>query len=336
MRAVMLRGIRDISVEDVGVAEVGPRSVKVRVKRGAICGTDHAVYIGNLPLPGEFPFFMGHEISGIVEEVGEDVKDIHPGQMVVVNPVRYCGDCYRCRNGQQHFCERLEELWKPNGGFSEYIVPDRQQVFVVPDGIALDQAAFVEPVSVCVHCIDMAGILPGMSVAIAGAGPIGLILLQLAIRSGAALTFVSEPVAAKRELASKLGADVVADPTDEDIVARAFEVTSNRGFDVVIEASGNSTAANQALNITGMKSTLFYFAVYPMDFTIPLSPFTLYFKEMTIKGVFFSPYTFPRAINILPKLELDSLITHRFPLDKAKEAFELYETGNAIKIMFEC
>ncbi len=336
MKALMLKGIREVSLEDVPVAPLGPRSVKIRIKRGLLCGTDHSQYTGIFVPPGDYPFFIGHELSGIVEEVGNDVVDISPGQVVVTNPVVYCNECYKCRNGQQHFCERLVDLWKPNGGFSEYIVADRQQVFTIPEDITLDQAAFAEPVSVCIHCIDMADIKPGMSVAITGAGPIGLILLQLAIRSGAALTLVSEPVEAKRNLAKNLGADVVIDPTKEDIMQKSLEVSSNRGFDVVIEASGNVKAATDAYNITGMKSTLFFFAVYPIDFTIPISPFMMYYKEMTIKAVFFSPYTFPRAINMLSKLELDSLITHRLSLDRAAEVFDLHETGQPVKILIEC
>lgn len=336
MKALMLKAVRDLALMDVPVASVGPRDVKIKVAECGLCGTDHSVYTGTLVLPGEFPFYMGHELSGVVEQVGVEVKDIAVGQMVVTNPVRYCGDCYRCRNGQQHYCERLFDLWRPNGGFSEYVVADRQQVFVVPEGITPDVAAFAEPVSVCIHCIDMAGIKPGMAVAITGAGPIGLILLQLVQRAGASMVLVTEPSASKRELAKKLGADVVIDPTVEDVIARGFEATGYKGFDVVIEASGNATAANQALGLTGMKSTLFLFAVYPADFTIPISPFIMYTKELTIKAVFFSPYAFPRAINMLSKLDLVSLISHRFPLADAHRAFAVHETGEAVKIMVQC
>jgi (R,R)-butanediol dehydrogenase/meso-butanediol dehydrogenase/diacetyl reductase len=336
MKALMLRGIRDVALMDVPEAPVGPRDVKIKVAECGFCGTDHSVYAGTLVLPGSFPFYTGHELSGTVVAVGQEVKDVSVGQMVVTNPVRYCGDCYRCRNGQQHYCEKLFELWNPNGGFSEFVVADRQQVFAVPEGITQEVAAFTEPVSVCVHCIDMADIRPGMTVAITGAGPIGLILLQLVQRAGASLVFMTEPVASKRKLAEKLGADVVVDPTKEDVITRGFEATGFKGFDVVIEASGNAAAANQALGLTGMKSTLFLFAVYPADFTIPVSPFIMYTKEMTIKAVFFSPYTFPRSINMLKKLDLVPLISHRFRLADAHKAFEVHETGDAVKIMVNC
>jgi (R,R)-butanediol dehydrogenase/meso-butanediol dehydrogenase/diacetyl reductase/L-iditol 2-dehydrogenase len=336
MKALMLTDVRQLALQEVPVAPVGSRGVKIRVTVCGLCGTDHSVYAGSLVLPGEFPFYMGHELSGTVEEVGKEVQDIAVGDLVVTNPVRYCGDCDMCRGGKQHYCQRLAELWEPNGGFSEYVVADRQQVFVAPKGLTPEQAAFAEPVSVCLHCIDMADIKPGMSVAITGAGPIGLILLQLAIRAGAAFTFVSEPVEKKRQLAKQLGADVVVDPKTEDVVARAFAVTDNRVFDVVIEASGSESAARDAFAITGMKSTLFYFAVYPMDFTLPLSPFILYTKELTIRGVFFSPYTFPRTLALLPRLELDPLISHRIPLEDAATAFEIHESGEAVKIMVMC
>jgi 2-desacetyl-2-hydroxyethyl bacteriochlorophyllide A dehydrogenase len=336
MKALMLNGVRDVSLHEVPVAPVTPRSVKIRVKRCGLCGTDHSKYVGKVFLPGKFPFFLGHEISGIVQEVGAEVTDIAPGQMVSVNTVRFCGDCYRCRNGQENYCERLVALWSPNGGFSEYVVLDRQQVFVIPEEITLDQAAFVEPVAVCVHCIDMAEIKPGMSVAITGAGSVGLILLQMAIRAGASFTLVSEPSETKRGLAKKFGADIVIDPTKEDVVAKGFAVTNFRGFDVVIEASGNPAAAPQAFALTGPRATLFYLAVFPIDFNMPVNLYTIYAKEMTIKGVFLAPYSFPRAISLLPKLDVDCLISHHVSLEDSPTIFELYDRPDAIKILVDC
>jgi (R,R)-butanediol dehydrogenase/meso-butanediol dehydrogenase/diacetyl reductase/L-iditol 2-dehydrogenase len=228
------------------------------------------------------------------------------------------------------------ELWNPNGGFSEYAVFDRQQVFCLPDGVTADQGAFVEPLAVCIHCINMADIRPGMSVAVTGGGSIGLLLLQLAIRSGASLTMITEPSPVKRELAKKLGADIVIDPTTEDPVAKTFEVTGNRGFDVVIEASGNAEAAAQAFAMTGPKAMLFYFAVFPVDFTMPVNLYTVYAKEMTIKGVFLAPYAFPQAVELLPKLDVDSLISHTVKLSDSPSIFELYEREDAVKIMVDC
>jgi len=336
MKALMLNGIRDVSLHEVPVASVTPRDVKIRVLRCGLCGTDHSKYVGKVFLPGKFPFFLGHELSGIVEEVGTDVTDISPGRLVSVNTLRFCGDCFRCRNGQENYCERLVSLWNPNGGFSEYVVLDRQQVFVMPEGITPDQAALTEPVATCVHCIDMADIRPGTSVAITGAGSIGLILLQLAIRAGASMTFVSEPSPAKRRLAEKLGADIVVDPTTDDVTAKGFEATGFRGFDVVIEASGNPAAASHAFSITGPRATLFYFAVYPVDFVFPLNLYTVYAKEMTIKGVFLAPYSFPRAISLLPKLDVDSLVSHHVSLDDSPTIFELYDRQDAVKILVDC
>ncbi len=336
MKALMLNGVGDVSLHEVPVAPVTARSVKIRVKRCGLCGTDHSKYAGKVFLPGKFPFFLGHEIAGIVQEVGPEVTDMAPGQLVSVNTVRFCGDCYRCRNGQENYCERLVALWNPNGGFSDYVVLDRQQVFAIPDGITPDQAAFTEPMAVCVHCIDMADIKPGMSVAVTGAGPVGLILLQLAIRAGASLTFVSEPSETKRKLAEKFGADIVIDPTTDDVVAKGFEATRFRGFDVVLEASGNPAAAPQAFALTGPRATLFYFAVFPVDFEMPVNLYTIYAKEMTIKGVFLAPYSFPRAISMLPKLDVDSLISHRVPLEDAPSIFKLYDRPDAVKILVDC
>jgi len=154
MEAFLLKGIRELAVGNVSVAPLGPKDVKICVKRGLFCGTDHSMFTDAIIPPGNFPFFIGHEIAGVVEEVGVGVKDLAPGQTVVSNPVGYFHECYKCRIGQAHFGERLIENYHPMGGFSAYIVVHRGQVHAIPLGLSLDQAAFAEPVSVCIHGIE--------------------------------------------------------------------------------------------------------------------------------------------------------------------------------------
>jgi hypothetical protein len=271
--------------EDVPVP-VGPRASRSSCRGWCVAPTGDA----HRRFPGpRYPFYMVTNFRELEE--GPVCVGWRPARVAQSSPVLLR---YRCRNGQQHYCERLGELWHPNGGFSEHIIVDSQQVFAIPDGVSLDAAAFVEPLSVCVHCIDMADIKPGMSVAITGAGPIGLILLQLAIRSGAAFTLVSEPVAS-RGMAKNW---------------RALSLTARGGYrlevwktaaDLVIEASGNAHAAD-ACNITGKKSS-FLFRRLSADLKSPSA--RLCFKGDDRQRVF-SHITFPRSINA-GQVDLESL-----------------------------
>ncbi len=193
----------------------------------------------------------------------------------------------------------------------------------------------MEPVSVAVHAIDQARVRTGSSVAVCGGGPIGLLCLEMAIQAGAARTLLSEPIAEKRALAKKLGADVVVDPFKEDIIEVGKKLTDGRGFDVVIDASGNVKAAKQCIFLADNKGTILWAAVYGKDVEIGVPPFLMYAKELTITSTFVSPYSFPRALAMLPKLELKSLITDIVPLKDIKKAFELHKAGKSIKILIK-
>jgi threonine dehydrogenase-like Zn-dependent dehydrogenase len=175
---------------------------------------------------------------------------------------------------------------------------------------------------------------PGNSVAISGAGPIGLLCLQMALRAGAARVMVSEPVAGKRAVAKKLGADVTAAPED-DLEKIGSKLTDGRGFDAVIEASSDLNAARRAIGLAGRCGTVVWAAVYPVEAEIGVPPFAMYARELTIRSVFVSPYSFPRALHLLPKLDIKSLITHIMPLKDIKKAFELHETRQPIKILIQ-
>jgi (R,R)-butanediol dehydrogenase/meso-butanediol dehydrogenase/diacetyl reductase/L-iditol 2-dehydrogenase len=172
-------------------------------------------------------------------------------------------------------------------------------------------------------------------VAISGAGPIGLLALELALKAGAAKVMVSEPIAEKRVVAKKLGADITVDPMNEDIIKIGKDFTGGRGFDTVIEASGNLNAAKQSIMLADKGGTVVWAAVYPYDREIPVNPFYMYANELTIRSVFVAPYSFPRALNLLPKLELDPLITDIYPLEKIQDAFENHKKGKSIKTLIK-
>jgi (R,R)-butanediol dehydrogenase/meso-butanediol dehydrogenase/diacetyl reductase len=336
MKAAVIRGIGNIAMEDYPEPETGPDQVKVRIAYCGLCGTDPENLEGRFGLlPPEAyqqPRVIGHEASGTIAELGKNIKEYRVGQRVAMNFRSSCGACYYCRNGMEHFCRRGEGA---SGSFAQYAVYPESAIYVLPDDIPFDIGAMLEPVSVAVHAIDRANVYSGSSVAICGGGPIGLLCLQMALKAGAARTLLSEPVPEKRALAKSLGADVTVDPFNEDLLAAGKKLTDGRGFSTVIDASGSVAAAKQTIALADNGATILWAAVYGRDVEIGVSPFLMYAKELTITSTFVSPYSFPRALALLPKLELKPLITDIVPLKEIKKAFELHKKGKSIKILIQ-
>jgi (R,R)-butanediol dehydrogenase/meso-butanediol dehydrogenase/diacetyl reductase/L-iditol 2-dehydrogenase len=321
MKAAVWKKKKVLEVEDVPEQEVGPEDVKIKVEYTSICGSDPHIVDGKLPVSYP-PRIMGHEVSGTIVELGEqaNTKGLKVGDRVTGNPVRYC--------------LKLAVFFPP-GTMAESVVWHEQQVFKLPDSIGFEEGCLTEPVSVCLRGIDLANIREGSTVAILGLGGIGQILLQLALLGGASQVVVADPVESKRNIALEMGADVALDPLKEDMWATTMKVTGNRGFDTVIEASGNLDSAKSAMDMVGKAGTMVYFAVYPMNFELPIKPFDLYSRELTVRGVFMSPYLFPRTIALLPKLKLKPLVSKIYPLDDVVEAFEEQKRGQNIKILIK-
>jgi len=187
---------------------------------------------------------------------------------------------------------------------------------------------------VAVHTLDIAHMKIGDSVIITGGGTIGLLALQLAIKSGASKVLLSEPIAEKRKLAKQLGADVVVDPLKEDLLDIANKFTNGRGFNICIEESGIPSAARQLVLLAEHCGTIVWAATYPSNLDVGVPIEYLFTRELSIHSVFQSPYSFPRALQMLPKIDLKPLITI-YPLKEVVKAFEAYQMGKAIKIMLQ-
>jgi 2-desacetyl-2-hydroxyethyl bacteriochlorophyllide A dehydrogenase len=334
MKAAVLEKPGVLKVQDIPEPETAPDQIKVKIAYAGICGTDPEIVEGRFipPKLAPGPNIVGHEASGTIVEIGKDIRgNFKVGQRVAMNFRSSCGACYYCTNRMEHFCEMVT----PNtGAMAEYAVYKENTVFPLPDDIPLDIGAFLEPVSVAVHTMDIAGIKVGDAVIITGAGAIGLLLLQLSIRSGASKVLVSEPVAEKRKLAKELGADVVIDPLNENLEEAAMKLTGGRGFNVCLEASGNINVANQLIYLTDSCGTIVWCAVYPADAEVGVRPFYLYSKELTIRSILVSPYSFSRAMQMLPKLNLKPLITI-YPIDEVVQAFAALKAGKGVKVMLK-
>jgi (R,R)-butanediol dehydrogenase/meso-butanediol dehydrogenase/diacetyl reductase/L-iditol 2-dehydrogenase len=333
LKAAVLKGPNSLEVKDVPEPQPGSDEVKVKIAYCGVCGTDPEIIEGRF-IPPEWTEstvkIPGHESSGIVVAVGDQVRRFKVGQRVACNFRSPCGACHYCRSGMENFCEAPIPT---AGGFAEYCVYKESAVYALPANMGLDIGAFLEPVSIAVHVVDIAGLYPGASVAVLGGGPIGLLSLQIAVRAGAVKTLLSEPVVEKRDLARKLGADLTVDPLHEDLAAAARRMTDGHGFRSVIDASGRPTVAKQAVSLADKGGTIVWAAVYPSEARIEVPPFYMYQNELSIRSVFLSPYCFPRALDLLSVLDIKSLITDVMPLSEIGRAFEMHKQGRSVKIL---
>ncbi len=337
MKAAVLYGIRDLRLEDVPKPELSDNEVLIRVGASGICGTDIHIYRGEWKT--NTPIILGHEFSGVIADVGREVKGLNIGDPVVAEPNIPCGSCYFCRMSERnYFCENLEATGVTiNGAFAEYVKIVASNVYRLPEGYNLDEAALIEPLACCVRGIDQAEIKVGDTVAIIGAGPVGLILLQLALQSGASMVIQTDMEDSRLSLAKDLGADHTINVTEEDPVESIKELTGGYGVDVAIEAVGKPEAITQAMRATRRGGRLVIFGVSPEDAVWKVRPFELYDKELTIKTSYRSPYTFQRAVKIAVsgRVRLKPLISHIFKLDDIHRAFEVAEKRleGAVKVL---
>jgi (R,R)-butanediol dehydrogenase/meso-butanediol dehydrogenase/diacetyl reductase/L-iditol 2-dehydrogenase len=220
---------------------------------------------------------------------------------------------------------------------AETLTWHESQVYRLPDSVSLLEGCLLEPVSVAVRIADKTRARAGDRVAICGGGPIGQLALQVMRRYGATTLTMIEPIAERRAMAARHGAEFTIDPVSEPLADRANEITGGDGFDVVIDASGSPRAVRGLLDIAAKGGTVVYGAMYPAEFEMPLNLSSyLYLRELTLTGVFVSPYAFPRALQLLPSLELDELTAAVFPLDEAVEAFAAHLSGRHPKVIIRC
>ena len=324
-------GLKDVSVPKVGVDEV-----LIKVDSCGICGTDVHIYEG--VFPANFPLIPGHEFAGMVEEVGEGVKDFKIGDRVTVNPNLACEKCRYCRKGQQHLCLLPTRLGvTTDGGFAEYVKAKEVVVYHLPEKLDLELASFAEPLSCCIHGVDLAQIKTGNSVVILGAGPIGLLILQLVRISGADRVVITDTIEKRRKLALQLGANLALDPSRAD-VEREVENFLRGKAEVVMECVGTLQTEEQSLKLVEPGGTVIWFGVADPKTRVRINPFYIYENEITIKGSFVNPYTMERAIRLLAegRIRARELITHRFGLDKFGEAIRAYrEDADRVKILIK-
>lgn len=318
MRAVRLEAVGRLALRDVPEPVPGPGEVLVRVEACGICGTDRHLLHGEFPSAP--PVTLGHEVSGLVEAVGEGVT-LRPGTRVTLDPNIACGRCEPCRRGRVNLCERLQAIGiHRDGGFAERVLAPEGQAYPLPGTLDPLHGAFCEPLACCLHGMDLAGVRPGASVAVLGGGVIGLLVVQLARLAGAGRIVLSTRQAPRRALAERLGATATIDPSEGDVVSRLLGPGGSLpgGADVVVECAGVADTVAQSLRLARPGGTVVILGVMPKGERVAVEPFDLLFRELTVFGSFLNPFAHGRAAALVASgaLELDALATRRIGLEE--------------------
>jgi 2-desacetyl-2-hydroxyethyl bacteriochlorophyllide A dehydrogenase len=333
MKAVRLHAPGDLRLDEVDVPTPGHGEALLKVWRTGICGTDLHIAKGNFPAPN-LPLTLGHEFSATVAEVGEGVDHLALGDAVVADINIACGRCYFCLRGQKLFCTTVAQIGVHRAGaLAEYVLVPASNVQGLPSGISLDAAAYIEPLACAIHGQDRIGIRSGESVLIIGGGPMGLAHVALAKLAGASRVIVSEPDAARREIAKKMGADLLVDPISTSLDDALAEMTDGIGPDVVIEAVGSILTYEAAVRVVRRGGRMLAYGAAPQTAAMSLKPFDIYSKELTIVGSYAGTYdTWPRAATLIANGQFDpSLIVDSVrPLDEAIEAIRALEHDKSL------
>lgn len=331
MRTSVLRPDLSLGLEERPAPAPAPGEVLVRVQAVGICGSDvHYWREGRIAdFVVEHDLVLGHELSGTIAAVGEGVDSARLGQRVAVEPQQPCGQCRLCLRGDYNLCPEMRFYATPpvDGAFCEYVTIGAPFAHPVPDSVSDESAALLEPLSVCIASARKGRLVPGSRVLIAGAGPIGLILVQVARAFGAAEVVVSDPVASRRELALARGATRVVDPVSEDVADLGLDV------DAFFDAAGVTRAITAGMANVGAGGRVVLIGMG--EDTIPLPVGLVQSRELVVTGVFRYTDTWPLAIELVAggAVELDSLVTGTYSLAHVPEALEAATDPTQLKIV---
>ena len=323
MRAAVIDA-GSVSVETVDDPTPGPREVVVKVAACGLCGTD--LHIADGEFAPTLPVVPGHEFAGTVVALGSGVEDLAVGDRVAVDPSLHCGACHFCRLGRGNLCDNWAAIGvSTTGGAAEYAAAPARNCVRLADGVRLEDAALIEPLSCALHGYDVLPRRPGEHYLLYGAGTMGLMMLQLARHAGAASVSVVDLNRERLPTAAKLGAEATA--------ADADEFDRPQGWEVVIDCTGVVPAIEAGLGHVRKGGTFLQFGVASDTAKASWSPFRVYSQEITILGSMAVLHSFERAAGLFAAGVLDALtmITDRLPLESYPAALAAFRSGAGLK-----
>lgn len=333
-RRIVVTAVESMELREEPTPAPAPGEVRVRTTYVGVCGSDTHAYHGRHPfIP--IPYLPGHEATGVVEELGEGVHDVAIGERVVVEPTLPCWQCKPCRNGNENLCENLEFFGcgYPQGGMADQFVVRADRLHQIPEQMSDLESALIEPLSTPVHAGRIAGPLQGRTVAILGAGTIGLLMLAVARWSGAAKVVVTDPLSAKREAALRLGAYAVVDAFAPDVAAHVRDALGESA-DVVFDCVGVKPTTLAAIDMALKGGTVVVVGVPSDDFELPMR--IIQDQQIRIQGsATYVPQDFATAIEMIQAgaVRAEDFITGEYPLEQAEQAFHASTSGEHIKVL---
>jgi len=350
MRAVRVYGPQDYRLETLPVPEIGPGEVLVRVLATGICASDVKTFFGARVWGSEqikpyiqVPVIPGHEFVGEVVALGEGAGEkygLQIGDMAVSEQIVPCWKCRFCKHGQYWMCQQHDIYGfireRAEGSWAEYMkFPANALNYKVPKSIEPAHAALIEPLACAIHAVERGEIQLGDTVVIAGLGPIGMCMLQVARLKGPGMVIALDLHPHRLELARELGADLVLNPLEEDVVARVLGLTDGYGCDVYIEATGAGPAVAQGLQMLRRLGTFVEFSVHAAPVAVDWSIIGDV-KELNVHGAHLGPYCYPKAIRYLQEgvIAAERIVSHRMPLDQFQAGIDMvHEQADSMKVV---
>ncbi|WEX10965.1 alcohol dehydrogenase catalytic domain-containing protein [Chelativorans sp. AA-79] len=348
MTAVVCHGPRDYRVEEVGRPTAGPRELVARVAACGICASDCKCWSGAQMFWGgpnpyvKPPVIPGHEFFGYVEELGEGAAEhfgVAEGEMVIAEQIVPCWRCRFCRSGQYWMCEVHNifgfQRQVADGGMAEYMkFPANAVVHKIPSHLPLEHAAIIEPLACAVHTVTRAGIELDDVVVIAGAGPLGLLMTQVARLKTPRKLIVVDMVEERLELARRYGADLALNAGNEDVVAAVKDLTGGYGCDVYIENTGHPSGVTQGLEMIRKLGRFVEFSVFGSETTVDWSIIGDR-KELDVRGAHLGPFSYPIAIDLLVRglVTSEGIVTHSYALEDWDEALKVANSLDSVKVL---
>jgi 2-desacetyl-2-hydroxyethyl bacteriochlorophyllide A dehydrogenase len=324
VRVIHITKPGNFEIVEVPIPAIGDRDVLIKVAVTGICGTDIHIFHGEYE--ALYPIIPGHEFSGTVVEVGNEVKYFKPGDRVTADPNIPCRRCPACKRGHNNQCDNLEAAGVTrDGAFAEYIAVPEAVVFQI-DNIPFQSAAMVEPLACVIWGLNRVKVQPGDSVLVFGAGPMGCLITQALKRAGATSITVSDLVEWRLKIAQSLGAtDIVLGSQQEAIIKEI----NPAGYQVVVDATGISSVLENGFKYVQPRGKIWVFGVVPPNEKVCFSPYEVFRKDLTVIGSFAVNQTFFEAINLIKSeaVSIETLISHQFPIDSFGDAIEFAQNA---------
>lgn len=348
MKAIVCHGPKDYRVESIDRPVAAANEIVIRIAACGICASDRKCWSG----AGMFwrdpwvkaPVVAGHEFFGHVAELGPGAAEhfgVELGDAVIAEQIVPCEKCMYCRSGRYWMCEKHDifgfQREVADGGMADFMrIPANARVHRIPASLPLEDAAIIEPLACAIHTVNRADIQLDDVVVIAGAGPLGLMMVQVAACKTPKKLIVIDPAEVRLDIAKSFGADLVFNPTKTDVVAEIKALTGGYGCDVYIEATGAPAGVTQGLQMIRKLGRFVEFSVFGSETSADWSIIGDR-KELDLRGAHLGPYTYPTAIDLLSRGKVTSkgIVTHKYPLDQWDEALEVSARPEAVKVLLQ-